>query len=255
MRRHGGGGMAGSGDPFADDADLPATPRRRTKIRSPNSIWAGRPAAAPTRRTRSTRRTAAPVPSIPFDQPAGGGRRSDLIPDHFDILGDDTSDSGFDDDAQKADHVPSEGEFFQPAGRHYESLGPGAIPDDWDSRDLDGRPAAGDDRAGRRQGAARNRGPGAAGRGSGRWLPVAERPAPRPVAQPASAGLHRGDGGRRWPHPFLGGAGLDPAALAGADPEATMRIVGEAFREMVKGLQEPWRHDPRSRASSAWSGP
>ena len=170
-----------------------------------------------------------------FDQPSGGGAASGgLIPDDFDILGGEAPESGFEEEPEP-DHVPSEGEFFRPpAARQDDSLGGGAIPDDWDS-DLEEAlpqetiaPVA---RQAPRPARAREEPPP-------RPTPVAATPTPVPSPAQAQPAAVSGVGSADALAAFLAGAGVDPGALGGADPEATMRIVGEAFREMVKGLQE-----------------
>ena len=133
-----GGGVGSSDDPFADNADLPG--HAQAPDDDPFAEFdLGGPAGGGSDSLDAFDTPAGNAGSLdPFEQPAGGASASaDLIPDDFDILGDDTPDSGFENEPEP-DHVPSEGEFFSPpAAKYDESLGPGAIPDDWDS-DLGG---------------------------------------------------------------------------------------------------------------------
>lgn len=62
---------------------------------------------------------------------------------------------------------------------------------------------------------------------------VAPAPAPAPVAPQAAAP----DAVRAAMQAFLDGAGV-PTAPVGADPEATMRALGQVFRVMTEGLRE-----------------
>lgn len=76
--------------------------------------------------------------------------------------------------------------------------------------------------------------------------PAPARPAPAPTQAPAPAARATAAGaapaaagdGRPLLLAFLEGAGVANPALAGADPEATMRAVGEVFRAMTEGLRE-----------------
>ncbi len=206
--------LAGTADPFAEDADLPG--HAESPDEDPFAAFdLGGPVGG------------GPEPLEAFDTPDSGGDRptsAELIPEDFDILGGETPGSDFAEEPEP-DHVPAESEFMSPPSVKYdESLGPGAIPDDWDS-DLASplpeetiAPSA----------------PRPAARPTPAPRPQPSRPAPAPAPAAPVSGAATSDALAA----FLGGAGIDPAALAGADPEATMRVVGQAFREMVQGLQE-----------------
>lgn len=206
-------GLADSDDLFAEESDLPG------HAQGPDDIFAG------------------------FEEPGVGESSSDLIgdieraageasvgadliPDDFDILGDDGQDEAFGVETE-ADHVPSEGEYFRPPDvLPDDDTGGGLIPDNWDA-DLDKPlpeatmpPPVRSEPAARPQPAARL------------------EPAPTPQPEPRPTGPVSSAATGDALAAFLAGAGLDPASLSTADAETLMQVVGEAFREMVKGLQE-----------------
>jgi type VI secretion system FHA domain protein len=163
-------------------------------------------------------------PSIdPIAELAGPENRSlsgdqQLIPDDIDLITG-LPKSPMHEGPPQRDHAPAEQQYFRPP-----SPARTAIPEDWDA-DLMGSPAP-------------------------TGLPVAEAPsahrraarddrvapertpaaAPRPAAAPTG-------GGAGLLAAFLEGASLEDVAVSD-DPEATMRMVGQMFREMVAGLRE-----------------
>ena len=66
----------------------------------------------------------------------------------------------------------------------------------------------------------------------------ASPPAAPPQAPPAAAGAPSPDNARAALAAFLAGAGLPDLPLEAADPEATLRAIGEVFRVMAGGLRE-----------------
>ena len=75
--------------------------------------------------------------------------------------------------------------------------------------------------------------------------PFAEpaRPGPRPAPRPGQAAappppVSASGDAETLLRAFLEGAGVPQSALAGADPQAAMRAVGELFRAMTAGLRE-----------------
>ncbi len=224
-----GGGMAGSADPFADNADLPGNAQAPGDDPFAEFDLDGPIGGSPDSLDAfDTPDSGGGLDA--FDKPAGGAASGELIPDDFDILGEgggDESDFGAE---AEPDHVPAQAQIFEaPAVRHDESLGPGAIPDDWDAED--DAPLPQETIAPVAKPAPRRR--------EARPRPAQAAPAPAPTPPPAAPAAPVSSAGTADAlAAFLSGAGLDQSALAGADPEAVMRTVGEAFREMVNGLQE-----------------
>lgn len=69
--------------------------------------------------------------------------------------------------------------------------------------------------------------------------PAAHPPAAHPpAAPPAAAGAPSADAARALLAAFLAGAGVPDLHIDSADPEATLRAVGEVFRVMAGGLRE-----------------
>ncbi len=224
-------GLGGSGDPFAGDADLPG----HAQAPDDDPFAEFDPPAPADGGAGSL------DPLDAFDLPSGGApsASANIIPDDFDLLGDSDPGSGFS-DVPEADHVPSEGEFFRPpAALPDQSLG-GGIPDDWDA-EIDqplpqetiapvSRPKPTPVAAPPRPAPARPSPPTP--------TPVAAPVAPlQPVPAPANSAASSAAAADAIAA-FLSGAGVDLADIPAADAEAMMRTVGEAFREMVKGLQE-----------------
>ena len=68
--------------------------------------------------------------------------------------------------------------------------------------------------------------------------PVAEHPFAETHRPPSPAPAPSSGDGRAALQAFLDGAGLAAATAAQADPEATLRLVGQVFRAMTEGLRE-----------------
>jgi type VI secretion system protein len=158
----------------------------------------------------------------PENRSLSGGQQ--LIPDDIDLI------TGLPrtpvhEGAPQKDHAPAEQQYFRPP-----SPSRVAIPEDW-----------GDDAVGTadppaveapppRAAPVRERTPVTAAPRTATPAPRTAVPAPRPRA-PAGAGAD-------LLRAFLEGAGIEDTALADDDPDGTLRMVGQMFRDMVAGLHE-----------------
>lgn len=149
----------------------------------------------------------------PENRPLSGGQQ--LIPDDIDLI------TGLPrtpvhEGAPQKDHAPAEQQYFRPP-----SPARAAIPEDW-----------GDDPDGAAEPPAEEAPPVRVARTRERAAATAAPRAAAPRATiPAGAGAD-------LLHAFLEGAGIEDMALADGDPDGTMRMVGEMFRDMVAGLHE-----------------
>jgi type VI secretion system protein len=149
----------------------------------------------------------------PENRPLSGDQQ--LIPDDIDLI------TGLPrtpvhEGAPQRDHAPAEQQYFRPP-----SAARASIPEDWGDDPVattEPLPVAA---PARRVAPARERTPVTA--------------APRTAAPRAAVTA----GGAADPlRAFLEGAGIQETAVADGDPDGTMRMVGEMFRDMVAGLHE-----------------
>jgi type VI secretion system protein len=137
-----------------------------------------------------------------------------FIPDDFDLVTGQPKSPVHEGPPQK-DHAPAEQQYFRPP-----SPSRAAIPEDWDG-DLLAPPDS-----------------------SAAEAPVAPPPreraaaSPRQQRAPAPRRAAPAGEGSALLNAFLEGAGVEDLALSDADPDATMQMVGQMFREMVAGLRE-----------------
>ncbi len=149
----------------------------------------------------------------PENRPLSGDQQ--LIPDDIDLI------TGLPrtpvhEGAPQRDHAPAEQQYFRPP-----SAARSSIPEDW-----------GDDPVATTE-------PPPVEAPARRVAPARERPpvtaTPRTAAPRTSAPA---GGAADLLRAFLEGAGIEEAGLADGDPDGTMRMVGEMFRDMVAGLHE-----------------
>jgi type VI secretion system protein len=146
----------------------------------------------------------------PENRPLGGDQ---VIPDDIDLITG-LPKTPVHEGAPQKDHVPAEQQYFRPP-----APARATIPEDWGEDDL---------------GTAGPRGAGA----PAATAPLRER-APKtavPRTAAARAPVSPGAAGDLL-RAFLEGAGIEDAVVDG-DPEGTMRMVGQMFRDMVAGLHE-----------------
>jgi type VI secretion system FHA domain protein len=145
----------------------------------------------------------------PENRPLGGD--SQQIPDDIDLITG-LPKTPVHEGAPQRDHTPAEQQYFRPP-----SPARATIPEDWADDDLGTAGPRAEPRA--RVAPVRERAP-----------TVPRSAAPRaPAPAGAAADLLRA---------FLEGAGIEDMAVAYGDPEGTMRMVGQMFRDMVAGLHE-----------------
>lgn len=159
-------------------------------------------------------------PSIdPIAELAGPENRSlggdQLIPDDIDLI------TGLPrtpvhEGAPQKDHAPAEQQYFRPPSPARVS-----IPEDWGDDPVATAEPPPAEAPARRVAPARERTPVTA--------------TPRTAAPRASAPA---GGAADLLRAFLEGAGIEETTLADGDPDGTMRMVGEMFRDMVAGLHE-----------------
>lgn len=159
-------------------------------------------------------------PSIdPIAELAGPENRSlsgdqQMIPDDIDLITG-LPKTPVHEGAPQKDHAPAEQQYFRPP-----APARAPIPEDWGDDDL-GTAGPRAVEAPARATPVRERAPKTA---------VPRTAAPRaPIPAAAAGDLLRA---------FLEGAGIEDAAVADDDPEGTMRMVGQMFRDMVAGLHE-----------------
>jgi type VI secretion system protein len=193
-------------DPFAEEAfEQPQKPLERT---SSESSFRGEMLIP------NTDPSIDPIAELagPENRPLSGDQQ--LIPDDIDLITG-LPKTPVHQGAPQKDHAPAEQQYFRPP-----SPARAPIPEDWGDDDLGAAepPAAA---APARVAPVRERAPTTA---------VPRTAAPRARA-PAGAGAD-------LLRAFLEGAGVEDMALADDDPDGTMRMVGQMFRDMVAGLHE-----------------
>lgn len=188
-----------------------------------------------------------------FDPQRGSGAFGSVIPDDIDLLtGSPPPQPQWHAESQ-ADHTPADQVFFAPpkvasvlipddfappkgaGGPQPVDFAPshaagGLIPDDWDIADTPATPARASPRPAERQAAPDRAFPAQA-------FPE-PAPEPRHVAPAAPVAARASAGDNAAVATFLAAVGLKGAQLNDADKVRLMRVAGETFATMIKGLSE-----------------